>query len=248
MKTLKICFFALMLTGTFNSCTKKEDPAPTDVAPVASFTMSNNGCQGPCTVSFTNTSQNATSYSWNFGDGGTSTLESPSHAYAAAGTYSAKLTASSSSGSNTATSTVTIGASSTYYLSYKVNGTLVTASVLSAVRGSSSSPRTLTLTGTAAAGGNPKLIVNISEPGFGWSNGMNVSFNDATSPNIIAYTNSSATSNTYYSSVGMTMFVNPISYTNGGDIVATFTGEVKDGTGGATTQITEGKLKMKFSN
>lgn len=46
------------------------------------------------TVAFTNTSINATSYSWNFGDGQTSTQATPSHNYTSIGTYEVTLTAS----------------------------------------------------------------------------------------------------------------------------------------------------------
>lgn len=44
-------------------------------------------------VDFTNLSLNATSYSWNFGDGTTSTVTNPTHAYAQPGVYIARLTA-----------------------------------------------------------------------------------------------------------------------------------------------------------
>ncbi|HRI26516.1 MAG TPA: PKD domain-containing protein [Chitinophagales bacterium] len=62
--------------------------------PTAQFTRSINGL----TVTFTNTSINATSYSWNFGDpasgsNNTSTLANPTHIYTAAGTYTVTLTA-----------------------------------------------------------------------------------------------------------------------------------------------------------
>lgn len=46
------------------------------------------------TVTFTNTTTNATSYLWNFGDSQTSTAVNPSHTYATLGTYNVTLTAS----------------------------------------------------------------------------------------------------------------------------------------------------------
>ena len=49
-------------------------------------------------VSFTNTSAQASSYHWNFGDGATSSASSPVHTYSAAGTYTVALTAYNSSG------------------------------------------------------------------------------------------------------------------------------------------------------
>ena len=43
------------------------------------------------TVNFTDTSLGATSWSWDFGDGTTSTLQNPSHTYTAAGNYTVAL-------------------------------------------------------------------------------------------------------------------------------------------------------------
>ncbi|HEY0977574.1 MAG TPA: PKD domain-containing protein [Flavobacteriales bacterium] len=60
--------------------------------PVASFLGSGEGCV-PLTVEFTNTSQYATSYIWNFGDGGTSSAEHPVHIYDTPGTYTVTLNA-----------------------------------------------------------------------------------------------------------------------------------------------------------
>ena len=50
------------------------------------------------TVSFQNTSQDAVSYLWDFGDGTTSTVTNPTHTYAAAGSYAVALTASNING------------------------------------------------------------------------------------------------------------------------------------------------------
>jgi PKD repeat protein len=65
----------------------------------------------PLTVNFTGSATGGTApytYSWNFGDGATSTAQNPSHTYASAGTYTATLTVTdSASPANTATSQVT---------------------------------------------------------------------------------------------------------------------------------------------
>ena len=72
--------------------------------PISSFSNSVSGLA----VSFTEAATNETSYSWNFGDGGTSTLANPSHTYAAPGTYTVILVATNSCGSNTFTQVVNV--------------------------------------------------------------------------------------------------------------------------------------------
>lgn len=47
----------------------------------------------PATVTFTNTSEKADTYIWDFGDGDTSSLVQPTHTYLLSGTYDVKLTA-----------------------------------------------------------------------------------------------------------------------------------------------------------
>jgi PKD repeat protein len=68
----------------------------------AAFTGSPTSGPVPLTVNFTDQSTGATSWSWNFGDSGTSTLRN-SHQYTSAGTYTVSLTASGASGSDTET-------------------------------------------------------------------------------------------------------------------------------------------------
>jgi PKD repeat protein len=53
-------------------------------APFSTFTFTS---PTPTDVDFTSTATNGTSYSWDFGDTNTSTLEDPTHTYGAAGTY-----------------------------------------------------------------------------------------------------------------------------------------------------------------
>lgn len=67
------------------------------MTPVANFLVSPN----LLIVQFTDISTNTpTSWSWDFGDAGTSTSQNPSHTYSSAGTYIVKLTATNVDGSS----------------------------------------------------------------------------------------------------------------------------------------------------
>jgi Zn-dependent metalloprotease len=59
--------------------------APNFTAPIVSF------CNLPATVNFNNTTSNALTYNWSFGDGTSSAAQNPSHTYTANGTYNVKL-------------------------------------------------------------------------------------------------------------------------------------------------------------
>ncbi len=86
---MKIISFFTLAAGliAFTGCNQK-DPVPvTD----ANFSISGFESPIPATINFLNTSTNATSYSWDFGDGTTSTSSNPTHVYTAAGTFPLKL-------------------------------------------------------------------------------------------------------------------------------------------------------------
>ena len=80
-----------------------EPPIPSPV-PIANFSFVQDGT----TVTFTNNSTLADSYSWDFGDGTTSTEANPVHVYAADGNYTVVLTATNANGQSTASSTIII--------------------------------------------------------------------------------------------------------------------------------------------
>jgi hypothetical protein len=79
--------------------------------PSANFSESISGN----TTTFTNSSSSVNStlnYSWNFGDGNTSSIQNPSHTYATNGTYTITLIASDCIFSDTITKTIQIGTNS----------------------------------------------------------------------------------------------------------------------------------------
>lgn len=75
--------------------------------PKANFTADPQTGPVPLIVTFTNTSIEATSFRWNFGDGITSTLLSPTHTYTKTGVYTVTLNASGPAGNATATTIIT---------------------------------------------------------------------------------------------------------------------------------------------
>ena len=103
--------YTVMLTAT-NSCgsdveTKADyiivTEPPCDL-PVTDFTGTPTTGDAPLTVNFTDQTTNGpTSWSWDFGDGGTSTAQNPSHVYITAGTYTVMLAATNSCGSDVET-------------------------------------------------------------------------------------------------------------------------------------------------
>jgi len=61
--------------------------------PLALFTLNEEDRKAPSTIVFNNKSEKAESYMWDFGDGNTSTEESPEHKYFLSGKYKVKLVA-----------------------------------------------------------------------------------------------------------------------------------------------------------
>ena len=76
------------------------------IPPAADFTGSPLTGNALLSVGFTDTStNNPTSWSWDFGDGGTSTLRNPAYIYENPGTYTVTLTATNAGGSDIMTKT-----------------------------------------------------------------------------------------------------------------------------------------------
>lgn len=82
----KIILFFASSIFLLSSCSSDDDPPPSTIASFKYTVLD-------ATVAFINTSSNATTFQWDFGDGNTSTLTSPTHTYNATGTYLVTLTA-----------------------------------------------------------------------------------------------------------------------------------------------------------
>jgi gliding motility-associated-like protein len=82
------------LVNTYTFCKDSITKTITVVTPPpVDFTSSTVlACRPPLTVNFTDISPNAVAWAWNFGDGGTSTLQNPTHTYNTAGQFNVSLT------------------------------------------------------------------------------------------------------------------------------------------------------------
>ncbi len=99
---------SLIATGDGGEQTVSKTIDITYPAPVANFTIDKTSALLEEVITFTNTSENATSYLWDFGDGRTSTEENPKHAFSIGGKFTVSLTATGDGGENTLTKTIEI--------------------------------------------------------------------------------------------------------------------------------------------
>lgn len=96
----KISFGIILLFVTLISCSRLPKPN-------FSFSPADNPEAGD-TIQFTNLSEEATSYQWEFGDGNSSVEEDPYYIYERAGIYNIKLTAFNDVGEESIAESVTI--------------------------------------------------------------------------------------------------------------------------------------------
>ncbi|HEX6098745.1 MAG TPA: PKD domain-containing protein [Thermoanaerobaculia bacterium] len=82
--------------------------------PVAAFEMSASAAIGTPVVFTDRSTGTPSAWQWSFGDGGTSTLQSPTHVYGAPGTYTVTLTAWNAAGSGQIAKQVTVSAMTPY--------------------------------------------------------------------------------------------------------------------------------------
>ena len=106
-KTVMNASKAVMLTGVallIGACSS-DGSSPTVTA---AFSSDTEACLVPCTINFTNETEDANSYSWNFGDGNTSTQKDPTHTFNAEGAYTVELTGINGDRSSSATVTINV--------------------------------------------------------------------------------------------------------------------------------------------
>lgn len=90
-KSLKIISLFLLLLSFFACDTSSEDQTMVSTETLAKYTYVRENSPGK--ITFINTSQNANSYTWDFGDGTTSTIKNPVKTFTSTGDYEVTLTA-----------------------------------------------------------------------------------------------------------------------------------------------------------
>jgi photosystem II stability/assembly factor-like uncharacterized protein len=99
---MKKIFLGCLLIIATASCHKKSSPT-------ACFSASRTSAAVTQSISFTsNCTIDGSGFSWDFGDGTTSSSANPTHAYSSAGNYNVTLNVSNSGGSNKTSQTITI--------------------------------------------------------------------------------------------------------------------------------------------
>ena len=90
--TLKVLTYLTIVLFVFSAC-EKEDPTPEPEQnfPIANFSYTINSEYPPAEIQFANSSAFSTNYSWDFGDGSTSTEINPEHIYLESGNYTVRL-------------------------------------------------------------------------------------------------------------------------------------------------------------
>lgn len=88
---MKVSILVILSVVMITLSCNKNNNGNVSKKPVAKFTIFGYENVTPSTISFINTSSNATSYEWNFGDGSTSTEFNPTHTYTFAGSFLLKL-------------------------------------------------------------------------------------------------------------------------------------------------------------
>ena len=139
-----------LVVTTSNGCKDSLSSTVTvNPKPAVSFSINNiNQCLQNNNVVFTNTSSVSSgtmTYQWQFGDGGTSTLQNPSHVYTVAGTYNVKLIVTSDKGcKDSVTHTTTINPKSAVAFTINTSTQCITGNNFTFSNTSSISTGTLT--------------------------------------------------------------------------------------------------------
>lgn len=104
---MKIRLIPTILSASVLVACTEEEPTTSEAMACFDYTPSTEIMVGD-EVSFSNCSENAIEYAWDFGDGEVSSQDNPSHIFESAGEFTVTLTASNENGTNDVSKTVTV--------------------------------------------------------------------------------------------------------------------------------------------
>lgn len=170
--TYSVIFTATNSEGSNTTTVSKCISVTAITAPVPLFSADVTSGTAPLTVRFTDTSTNSPeSWEWNFGDGSSSTEQSPVHTFTSSGLYSVTLTVTNEGGSRTATTsnyiTATSELSSAYTEPESVTDTPVEPSEETVVPIDAGVTVTPTESAQAGSTGNLPVIIIVVLAGIG---------------------------------------------------------------------------------
>lgn len=106
MKKRFTILYILAFAAILFACEEKDEIIP-EAEACFNYSPSEELLEG-AEISFTNCSENASSYAWSFGDGNSSTEKDPRHIYSTAGEYAIELQVSNESGTRTVIKSIVI--------------------------------------------------------------------------------------------------------------------------------------------
>ena len=101
--TITYLYYTNSTTATISVLDELTSPLP-----IANFSANLTSSYAPLTVQFNDTSQNASGWNWDFGDGANSTERSPTHIFTGVGNYNVNLTVSNPNGIDSKTIVITV--------------------------------------------------------------------------------------------------------------------------------------------
>ena len=109
---ITICITLLSACWPFTNKDSTDSPQEETIAPIASFNASVQEGKAPLVISFTDNSiagtNEITSWSWDFGDGGVSSEQNPQYTFNSAGSFDISLTVTNSTGANATVQDATV--------------------------------------------------------------------------------------------------------------------------------------------
>ncbi|MFD1630528.1 hypothetical protein [Pseudopedobacter beijingensis] len=137
---------------------------------------------------------------------------------------------------------------SEYYLTYKVNGTTVTSTEFTALRGNEGDNKTFTLLASGKDNANPKFKFYFVENFIGIVPGLTIGADQTSGSSYLEYTNNTGLLfSTENDSEGGSLALFDVTYKKDGVVSGIFHGYVTS-KNNDRVEITEGKFKVKFSN